>query len=202
MSGRRGAPGHHAQRHGGGRARGAVVQGGLRRRLLPRIAAASLGRPAEGCGRLREPVAGEQGAAGAGRQVRREVHLLQRRALHPRGGCRGARPPDMPQYGARPGRPEPYALHVPGVPQITRGDGRAVPRPPRGTGHDARDRCQMRGLQAHARPSDAELPAAGGFQDRPRGAPRILRQEDRGRGVAGQDRRLCVGRRAGAARRP
>ncbi|MFQ7502247.1 MAG: PHP domain-containing protein [Alistipes finegoldii] len=64
-----------------------------------------LGRPAEGCGRLREPAAGEQGAAGAGRQVRREVHLFQRRALHPRGGCRGARPPDMPQYGARPGRP-------------------------------------------------------------------------------------------------
>ena len=63
------------------------------------------GRPAEGCGRLREPAAGEQGAAGAGRQVRREVHLFQRRALHPRGGCRGARPPDMPQYGARPGRP-------------------------------------------------------------------------------------------------
>ena len=61
--GRRGAPGHHAQRHGGGRARGAVVQGGLRRRLLPRIAAASLGRPAEGCGCLREPAAGEQGAA-------------------------------------------------------------------------------------------------------------------------------------------
>ena len=57
----------------------------------------------------------------------------------------------------------------------------------------------MRGLQADARPADAQLPAAGGFPDRPRRTARVVRQEDRGRGDAGEDRRLRHRSGAGGA---
>lgn len=51
----------------------------------------------------------------------------KRRAFHHGRRRAGARPADLPEHGPRPGRSESDAVHVPGVSEERRGDGRAVP---------------------------------------------------------------------------
>ena len=99
---------------------------------------------------VRESEEGERRAVAACRRVRREIYLLERRALHHGRRRAGPRPADLPQYGPRSGRSEPYALYVAGVPQERGGDGRAVPRSSGGSGHDGRDRRKGRGILARA----------------------------------------------------
>ena len=127
--------------------------------------------------------------------MRSQIHLLERRAFHSGRRRRGARSSDLPQYRPRPGRSQSDALYVPGVSEIARRDGAALPRPSRSTRHHARDRRQGRGVQTHPCASDAQLPSAAGVPHAFRGVARIARQEDRRSGRAGANRCLPQRRR-------
>ena len=150
LSGRRTAAGYHEGRHAGGAPRRRGVRLHFRRGLLPRVAASSERYSAYRRAGVRESEEGERRAVATCRRVRREIYLLERRALHHGRRRAGPRPADLPQYGPRSGRSEPYALYVAGVPQERGGDGRAVPRSSGGSGHDGRDRRKGRGILARA----------------------------------------------------
>lgn len=128
-------------------------------KTILRTAARPFGRSAEGRGRLRNQLRVNKVILELAAK-RRQVYLFERRALHL---AEDAVAHDH-LINLNTGRDltiQPRAIRL--VSQVARRDGGALPGPSRSAGHDARNRRQVRGLQADARPADAQLPAAGDF---------------------------------------
>ncbi|MDT4830518.1 hypothetical protein FQZ97_639850 [compost metagenome] len=170
------------------------MAGRLPRALLPGAAAHRAGqrRGARAC--RRRPGRPLRGASGG----------YQRCALHQAGRFRSPRNPRLHRRGPRPRRSAPAAQFLrPAVPQVPRGNGRAVRRHSRGAGEHRRDRqaLQHRGATGQALP--ARLPDAQRHEHRRLPAPRLLRGPGRtpGRALAeGNHARLR--REAPALHRP